>query len=92
MHVEAFALLVMQLLILSIVQMCPMLRLWGCRLCPILRGVREEARDGTYTLVLEFQTKEQMTLDMWESRLSKIESFFGPGVTVEVRRLVSCGV
>ena len=50
----------------------------------MLRGVREEARDGMYTLVLEFETKEQMTLDMWETRLNKIESFFGPGIKAEV--------
>lgn len=57
----------------------------SCRLTPILRGVREEAQDGAYTLVLEFETKEQMTLDMWESRKGKIESFFGPGINAEVR-------
>lgn len=51
----------------------------------MLRGVREEAREGAYTLVLEFETKEQMTFDMWESRLGKIQSFFGPGVNAEVR-------
>lgn len=55
-----------------------------CRLTPLLRGVREEARDGAYTLVLEFETKEQMTLDMWETRLNKIQGFFGPGILAEV--------
>lgn len=55
-----------------------------CRLTPVLRGVREEARDGMYTLVLEFETKEQMTLEMWETRLNKIESFFGPGIKAKV--------
>ena len=57
------------------------------RLTPLLRGIREEARQGAYTLVLEFETKEQMTLDMWESRVGKIQSFFGPGVTAEVQAL-----
>lgn len=57
------------------------------RLTPLLRGIREEAREGAYTLVLEFETKEQMTLDMWESRLGKIQSFFGPGITAEVQSL-----
>ena len=51
----------------------------------MLRGVREEAREGAYTLVLEFETKEQMTLDMWESRVGKIQSFFGPGINAEVQ-------
>lgn len=50
----------------------------------MLRGVREEARGGAYTLVLEFETKEQMTLDMWETRVNKIETFFGPGINAEV--------
>ncbi|EIE23672.1 hypothetical protein COCSUDRAFT_66039 [Coccomyxa subellipsoidea C-169] len=54
------------------------------RLTPLLRGVREEAREGAYTLVLEFETKEQMTLEMWETRLNKIETFFGPGINAEV--------
>jgi hypothetical protein len=55
----------------------------------LLRGVREEAREGSYTLVLEFETKEQMTLDMWETRVNKIESFFGPGINAEVGYLSS---
>ncbi len=58
-----------------------------CRLTPLLRGVREEAREGAYTLVLEFETKEQMTLEMWETRLNKIETFFGPGINAEVRTI-----
>jgi hypothetical protein len=55
------------------------------RLTPLLRGLREEAREGAYTLVLEFETKEAMGLDMWSSRLGKIQSFFGPGIDAEVR-------
>ena len=51
----------------------------------MLRGVREEAREGAYMLVLEFETKEQMTFDMWESRQGKIQSFFGPGIIAEVQ-------
>lgn len=55
------------------------------RLCPILTAVREEMRDGAYTLVLEFITnKDQMTDDMWESRKDKIQSFFGPGIVAEL--------
>ena len=55
------------------------------RLTPVLVGLREEARDGAYALVLEFRTKkEAMTDDMWETRLPKLQSFFGPGVTAEL--------
>ena len=46
--------------------------------------MREEARDGAYTLVLDFQTKKEMSFDMWESRQAKIQSFFGPGITAEL--------
>jgi len=55
------------------------------RLCPILVGLREEVRAGAYTLVLEFATKkDQMTDDMWVERQDKIQSFFGPGILVEL--------
>ena len=55
------------------------------RLSPILTGLREEVRDGAYTLVLEFLTdKERMTNEMFESRLDKFQSFFGPGITAEM--------
>ncbi len=56
----------------------------SCRFTPILRGVREEASEGAYTLVLEFETKKDMTMDMWTDRVDKIESFFGPGITAKV--------
>lgn len=56
------------------------------RLCPILKRVREEVRDGAYTLVLEFETnKAQMTDDMWESRQEKIQNFFGPGIVADLK-------
>ena len=61
-------------------QHCPL----PCRFTPILRGVREEVRKGAYTLVLEFETKKDMTMDMWTDRLDKIESFFGPGIKAKV--------
>lgn len=56
------------------------------RLCPILVGIREETRnDSAYTLVLEFETKkDQMTDDMWETRKDKIQTFFGPGIILEM--------
>jgi hypothetical protein len=55
-----------------------------CRFTPILRGVREEIKEGAYALVLEFETKKDMTMDMWTDRLDKIESFFGPGIKAKV--------
>lgn len=55
------------------------------RLSPVLTGIREEVRNGSYTLVLEFETKkDQMTDDMWETRIDKIQSFFGPGIIAEL--------
>ena len=54
------------------------------RLTPELVGVREETKDGRYCLVLEFQTKKDMTMEMWTDRQSKIQTFFGPGVTAEL--------
>ena len=38
-----------------------------------------------YTLVLEFENKKDiMPEDAWTSRLGKIESFFGPGITASL--------
>ncbi|KAK9785104.1 hypothetical protein WJX73_003777 [Symbiochloris irregularis] len=54
------------------------------RLSPRLKGVREELLDGRYTLVLEFQTRKDMTKDMWDTRVDKIQTFFGPGIAAEV--------
>ena len=55
------------------------------RFCPVLAAVREEVRDGRYTLVLDFDTKEGMEEAEWTSRADKITSFFGPGITAEVK-------
>ncbi|KAI7844463.1 hypothetical protein COHA_001966 [Chlorella ohadii] len=56
------------------------------RLCPILTGLREEVVDGQYALVLEFTTKkEQMTQEMWDQRLDKIQTFFGPGIVAKLK-------
>ncbi len=55
------------------------------RFCPVLVAVREEARDGKYTLVLDFETKEGMEEEEWVNRVDKIQSFFGPGITVELK-------
>lgn len=55
------------------------------RFCPVLAAVREEVRDGRYTLVLDFDTKEGMEEAEWTSRVDKITSFFGPGITAELK-------
>lgn len=56
------------------------------RLTPILIGVREEVKDEAYTLVLEFQIRKEMTLEMWTDRQDKIQTFFGPGVQAEIQK------
>ena len=55
-----------------------------CRLTPELVELREETREGRYCLVLIFQIKKEMTLEMWTSRQSKIQTFFGPGITADI--------
>eukprot|EP00878_Enallax_costatus_P015328 GHUV01016054.1.p1 GENE.GHUV01016054.1~~GHUV01016054.1.p1 ORF type:complete len:266 (+),score=28.32 GHUV01016054.1:144-941(+) len=47
------------------------------KMCPKLTGLREEVVDGNYCLTLEFKSKLEMSV--WEERLPKIQSFFGPG-------------
>ena len=36
--------------------------------------------------VLEFETKKEMTLEMWTDRNDKIEKFFGPGVKANIEK------
>lgn len=50
---------------------------------PVLSGLREEQREGAYTLVLEFDSP-YVTFEKWQEKKSKIESFFGPGITAEI--------
>lgn len=57
------------------------------RQCPRLTGLREEAVDGNYTLVLEFQNRNDMTEEQWRERESKFATFFGPGITAEIKML-----
>lgn len=45
---------------------------------PVLMRLREEVVEGKYALVLGFDSKLPFT--EWETRASKFESFFGPGV------------
>lgn len=54
------------------------------RLTPQLTGVREETRNSNYSLVLEFKVKKDMTEKMWTDRQSKIQTFFGPGVSADI--------
>lgn len=56
------------------------------RLTPILVGVREEVKEDMYTLVLEFQIRKEMTLEMWTDRQDKIQNFFGPGVQADIQK------
>jgi hypothetical protein len=53
---------------------------------PVLTGVREEQRDGAYTLVLVFNSP-YVSFEKWLEKQSKIETFFGPGITAEVSQI-----
>ena len=35
---------------------------------------------------MEFETKKEMTLEMWTDRHDKIEKFFGPGVNADIQK------
>ncbi|MGL5923564.1 DUF2854 domain-containing protein [Chroococcidiopsis sp.] len=50
---------------------------------PIVKGVRETQIDGAYGLILEFDSPFA-TLEQWQKKQDKMESFFGPGIRVEV--------
>lgn len=52
------------------------------KMCPTLKGLREEVVDGAYCLTLEFESK--LELSIWEDRQPKIQSFFGPGILAKV--------
>ncbi|MEL6325762.1 MAG: DUF2854 domain-containing protein [Cyanobacteria bacterium J06626_23] len=49
------------------------------RVRPELVALREEMRDGSYALVLEFDSPF-MEIEKWHERHDKIEKFFGPGI------------
>ena len=57
------------------------------RECPVLTGVREEVgvANGTYSLVLEFESKK-LGLDGFLKYREKFQTFFGPGITCEMRQ------
>lgn len=50
---------------------------------PELNGLRETKIDGAYALVLEFYSP-LISLETWKQKQAKIETFFGPGVRVEL--------
>jgi hypothetical protein len=50
---------------------------------PELIGLREEMRSGAYALVLEFKSP-YISLDQWQAKQPKIETFFGPGIRAEI--------
>ncbi|MBE9077736.1 DUF2854 domain-containing protein [Romeria aff. gracilis LEGE 07310] len=50
---------------------------------PVLAGLREEQRDGAYTLVLEFDSPF-IPLEKWQEKQAKIEKFFGPSIHAEI--------
>ncbi|MEM6836701.1 MAG: DUF2854 domain-containing protein [Cyanobacteria bacterium P01_C01_bin.120] len=50
---------------------------------PELTAVREEAVDGAYALVLEFDSPHIPTTT-WLERQTKIEKFFGPNIRAEI--------
>ena len=52
---------------------------------PELIALREEMRDGAYSLVLEFDSPF-MPLEKWNERHSKIETFFGPGIQATIEQ------
>lgn len=53
---------------------------------PVLSGLREELRDGAYTLVLEFDSP-YIPLSDWQEKHGKIETFFGPNVRAEIEAM-----
>jgi hypothetical protein len=55
---------------------------------PILQFIREEAIEGAYALVLEFESP-LIKFEDWQKKRDKIERFFGPGLRVELHSLPS---
>lgn len=50
---------------------------------PVIIGLRETAIAGAYALILEFDSP-LIPLDVWQQKQQKMESFFGPGVQVDI--------
>lgn len=50
---------------------------------PVLESLREEEIQGSYALVLEFSSP-LMPIETWLKKREKIETFFGPGIRVDI--------
>ncbi len=50
---------------------------------PFLQGIRETIEDGSYALILEFDSP-LISLDTWQHKQEKIATFFGPGIRVSI--------
>lgn len=50
---------------------------------PQLQAIREIEVEGAYTLVLEFESPS-IPLEAWQQKQQKMESYFGPGIRVEL--------
>jgi hypothetical protein len=49
----------------------------------VLASLRETELDGTYALILEFESP-LIPFETWQQKREKIEKFFGPGVRVDM--------
>ncbi len=52
---------------------------------PVLVGIREELRDGHYTLVLTFDSPA-VPFSTWQAKVEKLTSFFGPNIQVALQQ------
>ncbi|MEB3274522.1 MAG: DUF2854 domain-containing protein [Prochlorothrix sp.] len=50
---------------------------------PELNGMREESRDGAYTLVLEFESP-MIPFSKWQEKEDKMTRFFGPNIAIDL--------
>ncbi len=50
---------------------------------PAIKGLRETQVDGAYGLILEFDSPF-IPLETWQQKQEKMESFFGPGISVQI--------
>jgi len=55
--------------------------------CPELSGLHEAEIEGSYALVLEFDSS-QLPFSTWIEKKAKIEAFFGPNVRAELSQPV----
>lgn len=53
---------------------------------PILESIQEDAIDGSYALILEFESP-LIKFETWQQKQDKIERFFAPGLRVELQEL-----